>query len=852
MRIAASSAGALRELASRWFHPVTPNPIRILKIPSQIILASRLELRPSPLQPRQFFDEDYINELALSVRGETGFINALVVRACQPDEAYPHAKFEIIAGECRWRSSDERPHPTEPTRLEAIDEIPVVVREMDDAAVLAAMLAENMDRRDLTPLEESDAFHRALAQQKPDGALVYAGYAALAAAIGVNPEVVRKRLSLRKLPAKGRKAMAAGELSFSVARVACGCPEKIVGEVLDHALHPEKHNVWLPGIGFPHEPLNAEQTELLIEEKFMRKLEYAPFDLKYEQLLPVSTNDAGERVEGGACEGCPWNTATQRGEARSARRPGSRGGEVAKCLNVPCYSRKVERHKEHTIFLAKQAGHAVLTGKDAEKILKGSPSQTLSYAYVDLDAEIAPEDLAKNAPKGKALKWGDVVMGEAESKVVTGRDDAGEATSQTLRGKVDVPVTVAIDDRGHAHRIVERKVAVAAAAKTKAAVKLNTSAGRGQSVQTEDAKAKKKKEQEEAKLRNEVTFAVVGEAMQAVARIDAKDKDLVAGFWAWMIDVARWHGSADAAHFVTKRLELKGADQHEAVKKHAKTLKEPGERRAFAVELLIARLVKFSGVGEANFRELCKLLKIDAKGIEKRVREEKKATSARGVATKPGKGAGEMELVIAALELRKKGDAAALNSQSLARALKISGAKGVKVFSAMDAELEKWHHVPWGELHESQRAVVREWDSSGEDCYFEDFEYVILPHEKKDVVVHERETKERPAPVSEFISPENYVFFAKLDKMKEAGEKISPVKVQSKCKLPGLRAAGLLISAWEKWRGEQGLPPAKAAKDKAPKGPKNSAGKGLSVADRAQIAAKQRARWAKAKKGGAK
>jgi ParB family transcriptional regulator, chromosome partitioning protein len=103
------------------------------------------DLHPCRYQPRRRFAEQQIKELAQSVR-EKGILQPLVVRP-NPDQ---HGSYEIICGERRWRAA----------QLAQLHELPVVVREFTDQETLEIALVENLQREDLTPLEEADAYQR--------------------------------------------------------------------------------------------------------------------------------------------------------------------------------------------------------------------------------------------------------------------------------------------------------------------------------------------------------------------------------------------------------------------------------------------------------------------------------------------------------------------------------------------------------------------------------------------------------------------------------------------------------------------------------------------------------------------
>ena len=103
-------------------------------------------LVPCAFQPRKDFDEQALADLAASIR-EQGIIQPLVVRT-------KGDKFEIIAGERRWRASQQA----------GLREVPVIVREADDATVLELALIENLQRENLNPVEEALGFQQLISQ----------------------------------------------------------------------------------------------------------------------------------------------------------------------------------------------------------------------------------------------------------------------------------------------------------------------------------------------------------------------------------------------------------------------------------------------------------------------------------------------------------------------------------------------------------------------------------------------------------------------------------------------------------------------------------------------------------------
>ncbi len=105
------------------------------------------QLQPGKYQPRREMDEGKLSELADSIKSQ-GVIQPILVRQL------PAGNYEIVAGERRWRAS----------QLAGLDEVPVVVRELEDRTVIAMALIENIQREDLNPLEEAEALQRLISE----------------------------------------------------------------------------------------------------------------------------------------------------------------------------------------------------------------------------------------------------------------------------------------------------------------------------------------------------------------------------------------------------------------------------------------------------------------------------------------------------------------------------------------------------------------------------------------------------------------------------------------------------------------------------------------------------------------
>tara|TARA_B100000470_G_scaffold210034_1_gene187881 strand:- start:298 stop:1182 length:885 start_codon:yes stop_codon:yes gene_type:complete len=122
---------------------------RTLKPDEAIHQLSIEKIGPGPFQPRRTIKEERLKELALSIEGQ-GIIQPIVVRERAVVDSQTGVRYEIIAGERRWRAA----------QLANLGAVPAVIRAMSDASAVAIALIENIQRENLNPLEEAGAFQR--------------------------------------------------------------------------------------------------------------------------------------------------------------------------------------------------------------------------------------------------------------------------------------------------------------------------------------------------------------------------------------------------------------------------------------------------------------------------------------------------------------------------------------------------------------------------------------------------------------------------------------------------------------------------------------------------------------------
>jgi ParB family transcriptional regulator, chromosome partitioning protein len=160
-------------------------------------------IRPSPFQPRRHFAEAELEGLAQSIR-EKGIVQPLLVRPIV-DAA---EDFELVAGERRWRAAQRV----------GLHEVPVVVRALGDSDALEIALVENLQREDLSPLDEAEAYSRLMRE-------FGRGQASLAEAVGKSRSHVANTVRLLSLPSPVRRSLEEGALSAGHARALLGAPD---------------------------------------------------------------------------------------------------------------------------------------------------------------------------------------------------------------------------------------------------------------------------------------------------------------------------------------------------------------------------------------------------------------------------------------------------------------------------------------------------------------------------------------------------------------------------------------------------------------------------------------------------
>lgn len=336
-----------------------------METPSPYALIALETLAPSPTNPRKSFDEAALKELADTIRSQ-GVLAPIVVRLWPDDYPTPDGRadrplYEIVAGERRYRAS----------RLAELAEIPAMVRVLSTRQVLEIQLIENLQRRDVTELEEAEGYHLMMRDH---------GYTAdqLAEKVGKSRAYIYGRLKLTALCEVVRERYRAGELDASRALLIARIPVP--------ALQVEAAKAILDG----WQPMSYRVAAQHIQNNYMLDLTKAPFP----------RDDTFPGVFADPCTTCP---------KRAGNAPELYPDTPADvCTDPRCYTDKKAAYVNVQAERAKEAGHKVIIGTAAKKIIPHGVYKADLGDHVALDHKSYYGD--KETTARKAIKGQDVAI----------------------------------------------------------------------------------------------------------------------------------------------------------------------------------------------------------------------------------------------------------------------------------------------------------------------------------------------------------------------------------------------------------------------------------------------------------
>ena len=171
-------------------------------------------ISPNPYQPRTSLDPVALEELADSIR-EHGMLQPLIVTQLSSKAPGEPVRYQLIAGERRWQAA----------RLAGLNQVPVLIKEATPSEALQLALVENLQRSDLNPLEEAQAYHQLIAEfglTQED----------VARRVGKQRSTVANALRLLGLSGEVKKSLACGEITEGHARALLGLPDEAARQYL--------------------------------------------------------------------------------------------------------------------------------------------------------------------------------------------------------------------------------------------------------------------------------------------------------------------------------------------------------------------------------------------------------------------------------------------------------------------------------------------------------------------------------------------------------------------------------------------------------------------------------------------
>ena len=233
-------------------------------------------MQPSNYNPRKNFDEASLVELSESIR-QQGVLQPIGVRPIEDN------RFEIVFGERRYRAS----------LMAELEEIPAIVMEISDEVAEEMAVTENLQRKDVTPIEEANAYQKLMESGRYD-------VQSLAVQFGKNENYIRTRLKFVSLIPEIAQLLEQDEITISVASEICRYGEDVQKDVYDkHLKEDALHHSW--------RGMKATEVARNIERQYTTDLERYAFDKTLCLSCPHNTNNMVLFCEGG-CGNCANRT----------------------------------------------------------------------------------------------------------------------------------------------------------------------------------------------------------------------------------------------------------------------------------------------------------------------------------------------------------------------------------------------------------------------------------------------------------------------------------------------------------------------------------------------------------------
>lgn len=325
-------------------------------------------ITPSPTNPRKHFDDASLKDLAASIAA-SGVHQPVLVRplpasrVADTADMQPRPTFELVAGERRWRAS----------ALAKQTSIPALVRSLTDDQVLEIQIVENLQRQDLTALEEAEGYQTLMD---------HSGLTAdqVGEKIGKSRSYVFGRLKLLDMGQDCRDALRTGMIDASKALLLARIPStSLQAKALREIIRPNH----------PEGVMSHKLAHEWIKSRYMLKIEQAIFDHTDASLAPR------------ACTICPTRTGADADLFMDVM-----GADM--CTDPDCYNNKVQQHHSRRRDQLEAQGHKIIDGDDAKAVMPTPNSPPEGYARLD-DAADSPTKKTLREELAKLIEKGDVV-----------------------------------------------------------------------------------------------------------------------------------------------------------------------------------------------------------------------------------------------------------------------------------------------------------------------------------------------------------------------------------------------------------------------------------------------------------
>ncbi len=374
------------------------------------------QIAASLTNPRKTFDAGKLAELAASITA-SGVHQAVLVRPLPGNRVADTDRgvlYELVTGERRLRACTLANVPT----------IPAMIRTLTDDQVLEIQIVENLQRDDLTELEEAEGYEALMQHSHLNAEQV-------GEKIGKSRSYVYGRLKLLDLCQEARTSLRERTIDASRAL--------LVARIPDHKLQIRAMKEILTGGSYSFggdEPMSYRRAAQHVQRNYMLKLADARFTITAADLVP----------EAGSCKECPKRTGHNPDLFADVR-----GADV--CTDPPCYHRKEEAHAASLVQAAQAKGQTVIAGKEAAEIAVNAYGAPKFKGYKRLDHI---EDSPTSVPLRKII--GAIMKAEGIQPVLIAHPTKAGEMVECLPNEVALRLLKAVEGQAAAAKTVTKEV----------------------------------------------------------------------------------------------------------------------------------------------------------------------------------------------------------------------------------------------------------------------------------------------------------------------------------------------------------------------------------------------------------